>query len=133
MSSGCHGPVSSKPGLVNGGVLGVGTMSLSRPAPLGIPTVKVVNQALDDLANCPNFPVTGSSNVSSQLGQGIFLADRRGGLQEQARRAVSAASISGPRSRVIAAMVCSTLTSRSFIFLGPEEVWKFLGECPRGS
>ena len=62
--------------------------------------------------------------MSSHFGQAYFLPTGSGEFNS-ARRAVSAAAISGFNSRVRAAIVCSTLTSRPFTLLVPKSSGNF--------
>src|SRR5437879_5336099 len=127
MSSGCHGPGSSKPGFVNGwAAFGIGTSSLSRQRHLLSRPRKLSIRPWTIWRNVQNCPVTGSSNVSSHFGQAYFLLTGAGDCRS-ARRAVRAAAISALNSRVSAAIVCSTLIARPFTFLVPnrsENFWR---------
>ncbi len=120
MSSGCQGPVSSRPGLVNGcASFGIGTSSLSRQRhSLSLPR-KLSIMPWTIWRNVQGFPVAGSANVSSHFGQAYF--SRTGAADcRSTRRAVSAAAISGPSSRVSVAIVSWILISRPFTFLVPK-------------
>src|SRR4029077_4980074 len=69
--------------------------------------------------NVQNFPLTGSSNLSSQLAHAYFF--RVGVVDSRStRRAVSASVISGRNSRVSVLIVCSTSMARPFTFLVPK-------------
>ena len=93
MSSGCHGPVSSKPGFVNGWAsFGMGTSSLSRHRHSLSRPRKLSIRPWAIWRNVQNFPVTGSSNVSSHFGQAYFSLTGAGECRS-ARRAVRAAAI----------------------------------------
>src|SRR5712691_6057488 len=125
MSSGCQGPVSSKPGFVKGWASsGMGTSSLSRQRHSLSRPRKLSIRPWTIWRNVHNCPVTGSSNVSSHFGQAYFLLTGAGDCRS-ARRAVRAAAISGLSSRVSVAIVCSTLTSRPFTFLVPNRSGNF--------
>ncbi len=125
MSSGCQGPVSSKPAfLVGWASAGMGTSSLSlqrhwlsRSRKLSIMPCTIWRQ----VQNCP---VTGSLNLASHLGHPYF--SRTGaGDSSSSRRALRAAAIDGRSSRVRVAMASSTLTSRPFTFLVPNKSGNF--------
>src|SRR6266849_4008504 len=125
MSSGCQGPVSSKPGFVKGWAsFGMGTSSLSRQrhSPSRPRTLSIRPWTI--WRNVQNRPLTGSSNVSSHFGQAYFLLT---GARDSssARRAVRAAAISGLSSRVSVAIASSILTSRPFTFLFPKRSGNF--------
>ena len=63
------------------GVLRDGRFVVEPPAPLAVPTEKVINQALDYLAICPELLRYEILKGVVQLRPGIFLADRRGRMQ----------------------------------------------------
>ncbi len=129
MSSGCQGPVSSRPGFRDGWTCsGIGTSSLSRQRDgVSFPR-KLSTSPWTIWRNVHGFPVTGSSKVSSQLAHPYFLATGAGAASSS-RRAERAAAMAGRSSRVSVAIVCSTFTSRPFTCFVP----KRSGNCLRMS
>ena len=63
------------------GVLGNVHFVVEPPAVLGVPTEKIINQSLDNLAIGPELASYGILKGVIPLGPGIFFADRRGRTQ----------------------------------------------------
>ncbi len=83
----CHVQRVPRPGEFQTGIgQGVGVLRdvhfvVEAPAVLAVPTEKIVNQALDDLAIGPELPSYGVLKGVVPLRPGIFFADRCGRTQ----------------------------------------------------
>src|SRR5712691_11090009 len=107
------------------GIIRDGHLVVEPPAPLAVSTEKVINQALDDLAKCPQLPRHRILKCVVPLRPAIFLADRRGGLQERPPcsqgRSDLGTQLSGKRSNRLFDIYFSAVH-----LLGPEQVWELL-------
>ena len=130
MSSGCHGPVSSRPGFRDGWTCsGMGVSSLRRQRQgVSLPW-KLSARPWTIWRKVHGLPVTGSSKVASQSCQAYFSFTAAFDARSS-RRAVRAAAMAGRSSRVRVVIVSSTSTCRPFTCFLPNSwgnFWRMSG------
>src|SRR6266702_7399867 len=130
MSSGCHGPVSSRPGFRDGWTCsGMGVSSLRRQRQgVSLPW-KLSARPCTIWRKVHGLPLTGSSKVASQSCQAYFSVTEAFDASSS-RRAVRAVAMAGRSSRVSVVIVSSTSTCRPFTCFLPNSwgnFWRMSG------
>jgi hypothetical protein len=125
MSSGAHGPVSSRPAIREGWTCsGMATSSLSRQRTGVSRPWKLSTSPCTIWRYVQGFPEIGSSNDSSHPGQAYF-SPTAVGEWRMALRAERALAMAGSISRESVVMVSSTSSSRPFTRFLPKRSGNF--------